>query len=121
MCKPLCSKFGLHVTQFIYNRVIWTLQNMTQHYKLSPSFAELTAVRNYIFDCSRFIQLESTISHANSSKILHSKTLLTVVVFEITHCWCVILKKIFFFDASHFYVYEDCDEIGCLASQMHCC
>ena len=69
---------------------------MNHHYKLSPNSAELAVVQSYIFDSSRFIWLESTISHANSSKILHSKTLLTVVVFKITQWWCVILKFFFF-------------------------
>ena len=66
------------------------------------------------------IRLELTISRANSSKILHSKTLLTVIVFKITHWWCGILYS-FLDDASNFIVYVDCDEIGCLASQMLCC
>ena len=67
-----------------------------------------------------YIRLESTISRANSSKILHSKTLLTVIIFKITHWWCSILYS-FLDDASSFIVYVDCDEIGCLASQMLCC
>ena len=63
---------------------------------------------------------QERISHANSSKILHSKTLLTVIVFKITHWWLGILYS-FLDDASNFIVYVDRDEIGCLASQMLCC
>ena len=39
---------------------------------------------------------------------------------QITHWWLGILYS-FLDDASNFIVYVDCDEIGCLASQMLCC
>ena len=74
----------------------------------------------FFFDCSQLHSARASISHANSSKILHSKTLLTVIVFKITHWWLGILY-LFLDDASNFIVYVDCDEIGCLASQMLCC
>ena len=48
-------------------------------------FAESAAIEVQLFDCSRHIWLELTISRENSSKILCSKTLLTVIVFKITH------------------------------------
>ena len=93
---------------------------ITHHYKLSPSYAEFAAVRIFFFDCSQLHPVRTSISRANSSKILHSKTLLTIIVFQITHCWLGIPYS-FLDDASNFIIYVDCDEIGCLASQMLCC
>ena len=113
--NSICVLSSIFITRLLRNWDIWlptiinsplVLQNLQQ-----------SEVTSSIALC--YIKLESTISHANSSKILHSKTLLMVAVFKITHWWCVILN--FFFDAWNFIVYEDCDEIGCLASQMHCC
>ena len=48
-------------------------------------FAESTAMEVQLFDHSRHIWLELTIFRTNSSKILCSKTLLTIIVFKITH------------------------------------
>ena len=86
----------------------------------SPSYAEFAVVWIFFFDCSQLHPARTSISHTNSLKILHSKTLLTVIVFKITHWWLGILYS-FLDDASNFIVYVDRDEIGCLASQMLCC
>ena len=94
---------------FIYNRVML----ITHDYKFSLVLQNLQQSKIDIFDWSHCIWLESTISRANSSKILYSKTLLIVIVFKITHWWCVILQLLF--STSNFIVYVDCDEIGCLA------
>ena len=107
---------SIFITRLLRNWDTWlptiinsspVLQNL-QQFEISSSIA------------LSYIQLESTISHANSSKILRSKTLLTVISFKITHWWCVIFYS-FLNDASNFIVYVDCDEIRCLASQMLCC
>ena len=57
---------------------------ITHDYKFSPVLQNLQQSKIDIFGCSHCIRLESTISRANSLKILCSKTLLTVIVFKIT-------------------------------------
>ena len=89
----------------LYNLIIKKLRYViTHHYKLSPSYAEFAAVQIFFFDYTQLHPARTSISHANSSKILHSKTLLTVIVFKIIDWWLGILYS-FLDDASNFIVY----------------
>ena len=63
----------------------YKLSNALTHNDKFTISTESAAIEVHIFYCSCHIWLELTISRANSSKILCNKTLLTVIVFKITH------------------------------------
>ena len=107
---------SIFITRLLRNWDTW-LPTIINSPLVMQNFA---AIRIFFFDCSQLHPARTSISRANYWKILHGKTLLTVIVFKITHWWLGILYS-FLDDASNFIIYVDCDEIGCLASQMLCC
>ena len=90
LSRYLVTRFFNH--RVTYNSITYKLSYALTHNDKFTISIESVAIEMHIFDCSWHIWLESTISLANSSKILCSKTLLTVIFFKITHGGALISK-----------------------------